>query len=91
MAPSHARRAFSLPSKPRLPSGPFVDTKQKAVGVFHAGWRGTVKRIVEKGVGEMRRYFGTMPKKSKRQIGRASWLCYDVVAEVRQQFESQFA
>jgi len=28
-----------------------VDTKHKAVGVFHAGWRGTVKRIVEKGVG----------------------------------------
>src|SRR5712671_4960675 len=31
-----------------------VDTKKKAVGAFHAGWRGTVKRIVEKGVGIMR-------------------------------------
>ncbi len=39
-----------------------VDTKRRAVGVFHAGWRGTVKRIVEKGVGEMRRYFGTRPR-----------------------------
>src|SRR5205814_7651309 len=27
-----------------------VDPKRRAVGVFHAGWRGTLKRIVEKGV-----------------------------------------
>jgi copper oxidase (laccase) domain-containing protein len=26
-----------------------VDVRRKAVGVFHAGWRGTIKRIVEKG------------------------------------------
>lgn len=69
-----------------------VDTKQKAVGVFHAGWRGTIKRIVEKGVGEMRRYFGTMPRNIKATIGPGIHACcYDVGAEVRQQFESQFA
>ena len=69
-----------------------VDTKQRAVGVFHAGWRGTVKRIVEKGVGEMRRYFGTLPRNLTAAVGpgiRAC--CYDVGPEVRQQFESQFA
>ena len=38
-----------------------ADTKHHAVGVFHAGWRGTVKRITEKGVGEMRRHFGSRP------------------------------
>jgi YfiH family protein len=69
-----------------------VDTKQRAVGVFHAGWRGTVKRIVEKGVGEMRRWFGTVPKDIKAAIGPGIHACcYDVGAEVRQQFESQFA
>lgn len=69
-----------------------VDTKQKAVGVFHAGWRGTVKRIVEKGVGEMGRYFGTLPKNIKAAIGPGVHACcYEVGAEVRQQFESQFA
>jgi YfiH family protein len=69
-----------------------VDTKQKAVGVFHAGWRGTVKRIVEKGVGEMRRWFGTLPKNVKAAIGPGIHACcYDVGPEVRQQFESQFA
>jgi polyphenol oxidase len=69
-----------------------VDTKQRAVGVFHAGWRGTVKRIVEKGVGEMRRYFGTLPRNIKAAIGPGIHACcYDVGPEVRQQFESQFA
>jgi polyphenol oxidase len=69
-----------------------VDTKQKAVGVFHAGWRGAVKRIVEKGVGEMRRYFGTLPKNIKAAIGPGIHACcYDVGPEVRQLFESQFA
>jgi len=69
-----------------------VDTKQKAVGVFHAGWRGTVKRIVEKGLGEMRRWFDTLPKNVNAAIGPGIHACcYDVGPEVRQQFESQFA
>jgi YfiH family protein len=69
-----------------------VDTKQRAVGVFHAGWRGTVKRIVEKGVGEMRRCFGTLPKNIVATIGPGVQdCCYEVGPEVRQQFESQFA
>jgi polyphenol oxidase len=68
-----------------------VDTQHRAVGVFHAGWRGTVKRIVEKGVGEMRRYFGTRPQDIKGAIGPGVHnCCYDVGSEVRDQFESQF-
>jgi hypothetical protein len=69
-----------------------VDTKHHAVGVFHAGWRGTVKRIVEKGVGEMRRYFGTRPRDLKAAIGPGiHGCCYEVGQEVRDQFDSQFA
>jgi YfiH family protein len=68
-----------------------VDTKHKAIGVFHAGWRGTVKRIVEKGAGEMRRYFGTMPRDLKVAIGPGIHnCCYAVGPEVRDQFHSQF-
>lgn len=68
-----------------------VDRKQRAVGVFHAGWRGTVKRIVEKGIGEMRRWFGTMPRDIQGAIGPGiRGCCYEVGAEVRDQFESQF-
>ena len=40
----------------------------------------------------MRRYFGTLPKNIKAAIGPGIHACcYDVGAEVRQQFESQFA
>jgi hypothetical protein len=68
-----------------------VDTKRHAVGVFHAGWRGTVKRIVEKGVGEMYRHFGTRPRDLKAAIGPGvHGCCYEVGEEVRIKFESQF-
>jgi len=68
-----------------------VDTKRPAIGVFHAGWRGTVKRIIEKGVGEMRRCFGTQARDIKVAIGPGIHsCCYEVGPEVRQQFESQF-
>ena len=46
-----------------------VDPKHRAVGVFHAGWRGTVKRIVEKGIGEMRKHFGSDPAQLRAAIG----------------------
>lgn len=69
-----------------------VDTKRHAVGVFHAGWRGTVRRIVEKGVGEMRGCFGTRPRDIKAAIGPGiHGCCYPVGEEVRVNFESQFA
>jgi polyphenol oxidase len=69
-----------------------VDTKRRAVGVFHAGWRGTVQRIVEKGVGEMFRHFGSRPRDIKAAIGPGiQGCCYEVGEEVRTQFESQFA
>jgi YfiH family protein len=68
-----------------------ADPKQRAVGVFHAGWRGTVKRIVEKGVGAMQRCFGSRPRDLRAAIGPGVHsCCYEVGAEVRQQFESQF-
>ncbi len=69
-----------------------VDPKRRAVGVFHAGWRGTVKRIVEKGVGEMQRWFGSRPRDLKAAIGPGiGGCCYEVGEEVRTRFESQFA
>jgi polyphenol oxidase len=69
-----------------------IDPKRRAVGVFHAGWRGTVKRIVEKGVGEMHRCFGSRPRDLKAAIGPGiQGCCYEVGAEVRTKFESQFA
>jgi polyphenol oxidase len=69
-----------------------VDPKRRAVGVFHAGWRGTLKRIAEKGVGEMRRCFGSDPRHLKAAIGPGIHsCCFEVGTEVRDKFESQFA
>lgn len=69
-----------------------VDTKRRAVGAFHAGWRGTLRRIVEKGAGEMRRKFGSDPGDLRAAIGPGIHsCCYQVGEEVREKFQSQFA
>ncbi len=69
-----------------------VDTKKRVVGVFHAGWRGTMKRIVEKGVGQMMGCFGASARDIKAAIGPGvRGCCYQVGPEVRQKFESQFS
>ena len=68
-----------------------VDPVGRAVGVFHAGWRGTLARIVEKGAGEMRRWFGADPRDLHAAIGPGIHnCCYEVGEELRQQFEAQF-
>jgi YfiH family protein len=69
-----------------------VDIRNKAVGAFHAGWRGTVQRIVEKGLGTMRREYGTRPQDVHAVIGPGiQKCCYEVGEELRSQFESQFS
>jgi polyphenol oxidase len=68
-----------------------VDRKNRAVAAFHAGWRGTVARIVENGVGRMRTEFGSRPEHLMASIGPGiGQCCYAVGEEVRDQFESQF-
>lgn len=57
----------------------FVDTKNKAIGLAHAGWRGTVGRIGEKVVKKMCELYGTDPADLKAAIGPAiSVCCYEV-------------
>lgn len=69
-----------------------ADIRRRVVGAFHAGWRGTVARIVEKGVGEMRRQFGSLPRDLRAAIGPSiRRCCYQVGSEVRTEFESQFS
>ena len=69
-----------------------ADPKRKAVGAFHAGWRGTLARIVEKGVGAMRREFSSDPRDLLAAIGPGIHACcYRVGEEVREHFASQFS
>jgi polyphenol oxidase len=68
-----------------------ADRKRRVVGAFHAGWRGTVKRIVETGVGRMRVAFGSRPEDLVAAIGPGiGQCCYAVGEEVLSEFESQF-
>lgn len=69
-----------------------ADPVRRAVGAFHAGWRGTLARIVEKGVGEFRRQFGSDPADMAAAIGPGIHrCCYEVSEDLRDQFGSQFA
>lgn len=68
-----------------------ADRKQRAVAAFHAGWRGTVKRIVETGIGRMRVEFGSRPEDLIAAIGPGIGpCCYAVGEEVISEFDSQF-
>jgi polyphenol oxidase len=69
-----------------------ADRKKRAVAAFHAGWRGTLARIVENGVGRMRLEFGSKPEDLIASVGPGiGQCCYSIGDEVREQFESQFA
>jgi hypothetical protein len=69
-----------------------ADRKRRVVAAFHAGWRGTVKRIVEAGVGRMRLEFGCRPEDLTAAIGPGIGVCcYAVGDEVFSSFTSQFA
>ncbi|HVT99130.1 MAG TPA: peptidoglycan editing factor PgeF [Acidobacteriaceae bacterium] len=69
-----------------------ADVKKKAVAAFHAGWRGTVKRIVESGIGKMRVAFRSRPEDLVAAIGPGiAACCYAVGEEVRSEFGSQFS
>ena len=68
-----------------------ADGKKRVVGAFHAGWRGTLARIVEKGVGEMRRQFGSDPADLAAAIGPCIHACcYEVSDDFPDKFRAQF-
>src|SRR5205823_9856798 len=52
-----------------------ADRRKRAVGAFHAGWRGTLARIVEKGIGVMRREFSSDPADLRVAIGPCIHAC----------------
>jgi YfiH family protein len=69
-----------------------LDPKKSAVATVHAGWRGTLQRIVEKTIGRMKMEFKTDPGDLLAAIGPAiGGCCYEVGTEVAAAFHSQFA
>ena len=68
-----------------------ADRKQRVVAAFHAGWRGTVQRIVESGIGKMRLEFNSRPQDLVAAIGPGiGACCYAVGEEILSSFESRF-
>lgn len=45
------------------------DTKNQAIGAVHAGWRGTVRKIVCNTIKEMKEHYGSLPQNLKAIIG----------------------
>lgn len=69
-----------------------ADPKKRAVAAIHAGWRGTLARIVTKTIGAMQMRFGSKPDDLLAAIGPCIGpCCYEVGTEVATQFLSQFA
>jgi YfiH family protein len=68
-----------------------ADTKRRVVATIHAGWRGTLSRIVQKTLGRMRMEFSTRARDVVAALGPAIGAgCYEVGPEVAQAFATQF-
>ena len=69
-----------------------VDPKKRAIAAIHAGWRGTLQRIVVKAIGQLQMHFKSKPGDLFAAIGPSiGECCYEVGTEVATQFLSQFA
>ena len=67
------------------------DRQTPAVGLVHAGWRGTINRIVERAVSTMTNQFGTDPRHLQVVFGPAiCGECFRVHQEVASQFEQVY-
>lgn len=69
----------------------FVDTVNKAIGLSHSGWRGTVGNIAKVTVDMMTEEFGTNPCDIKAFIGPSICPnCYEVSEDVAEQFADAY-
>lgn len=69
----------------------FLDKKNRAIGLSHSGWRGTVKRMGEKTLETMAEAFGTRPEDVTACIGPSICMdCYEVGGEVIEEFAAEF-
>ena len=68
-----------------------VDTKNKAIGLSHSGWRGTVGKIGKVTIEKMGELYGTKPEDIVACIGPSICRkCYEISEEVAVQFKEAF-
>lgn len=69
----------------------FIDTRRKAIGLSHSGWRGTVGRMGLHTLEAMRREYGTRPEDVTAAIGPSICQdCYEVSEDVAKAFQNEF-
>ena len=69
----------------------FIDTKRKAIGLAHSGWRGTVNDIIYETVKKMSELFGTDPEDIRAFVGPG--ICaehYEVGNDVADEFKNKY-
>jgi YfiH family protein len=68
-----------------------ADVANRVVAAFHAGWRGTVARIVERGIAMMQKEFGSQTGDMVAAVGPSIGpCCYTVGEAVWSEFGRQF-
>jgi hypothetical protein len=68
-----------------------VDVTKRVVAAFHAGWRGTVARIVEQGIAMMQEGYGSKAGDMVAAVGPSIGpCCYTVGEDVWSEFGKQF-
>lgn len=68
-----------------------LDTETPAIGIAHAGWRGTFARVAVNTLTQMKTCFGTVVENCRIHLGPAiQKCCYTVSAELLTQFAERF-
>lgn len=69
----------------------FIDPVNKAIGLAHSGWRGTVGRIGAKTIARMQEEFGSNPSQIICAIGPSICAdCYEISEDVASEFSKEF-
>lgn len=69
----------------------FVDPVQKAIGLSHSGWRGTVGKIGKETIRKMEEQYGSDPKDILAAVGPSICKdCYEVSEDVILEFRKNF-
>lgn len=70
----------------------FVDPVNRAIGLSHSGWKGTVGKIGQSTIDAMKREFGTDPADVIAAIGPSICMdCYEVSQDVALEFKDNFS
>ena len=68
-----------------------LDIATPAIGIVHAGWRGTIARIVTHALAQMMNFYGTHAENCLIHLGPSiQQCCYEVSSELLTRFEEHF-